>query len=229
MKGDHIMKFKIFVSTLLLVVLSVGAFAVNAQSENPVPPERQGQDAGAGPRRVTGNIIAILIGVVTDQTGLTTQEIRMQAQEGATLAEIIQSNGGNVDSVVQATMAEVNERVMNAVQDGIITPQQGERILSNVPEVIERVLSSELPTRPGGDQAPFARALVQRVAEATGLEPGQVVEQLNNGASLADVLAANGVDVNAFIDGLIAEQTANLRQRLEEALNHTRDNATAEG
>lgn len=52
------------------------------------------------------------------------------------------------------------------------------------------------------------------ILEATGLTREELREALQNGATLAEILTANGVDVEAFI----TEQLANIEDRLDEAV-----------
>ncbi|HRF96449.1 MAG TPA: hypothetical protein PLZ51_14685, partial [Aggregatilineales bacterium] len=50
--------------------------------------------------------------------------------------------------------------------------------------------------RPNGDGL---RDIVQVVVDATGLDPQDLMQQLRDGATLADIITANGGDVNTVI------------------------------
>jgi hypothetical protein len=49
-------------------------------------------------------------------------------------------------------------------------------------------------------------------AEQTGLSPREIAAQLRSGTTLGELLTANGVDVNAFIDDVVEQADARLDQ-----------------
>jgi uncharacterized protein YidB (DUF937 family) len=150
-----------------------------------------------------------LIQAAADETGLLPREIMQQVRDGATLAEVIAANNGNVDTVVTNAVTEATEQINTAVANGNLSQEQGDELIASLETVFTDAVNGELPGRPV--QRAVARGIVRQVSEATGLEVSDVVDQLQGGASIADILTANGVDVDAFIGDVIA--------RAEERLN----------
>ncbi len=174
-----------------------------------------GDPAGPGPRDPgqRPGLRAVMNAVIAE-TGLTIQEVREQLRDGQTLAAIIEANGGSVQAVIDAAVSAATEQINQAVSEGRITQEQADQLLSQLPDRITRLVNGELPER--GERRPLVRPaeriLVQAVADATGLEPSAVLEQLRDGQTLADVLTANGVDVNTFIDAAVAKVEERLAQ-----------------
>ena len=226
---------KIVVATVLTVTMALGVGIADAQDERPP------QHPGAGAFRA-------LVEIVAEDTGLEPQEIAAQLRSGTSLADIITSNGGDVDEVIDAAVSAATEHINAALADGRISEERAERMLANLEEVVTRAVNGELPGRGGRPiQDMLARGLVRQVAQATELEVSDVVEQLRAGSTIADILTANGVDVEAFTQDVLSraserltqavangritqeeadEMIARLTERLPELLNASR---TAEG
>jgi uncharacterized protein YidB (DUF937 family) len=58
----------------------------------------------------------------------------------------------------------------------------------------------------------ITRGLVRQVAQATGLEEGDVVEQLQARSTIADILTANGVEVDTFTQDVLSRASERLSQ-----------------
>ena len=165
-----------------------------------------------------------LIEIIAEQTGLEPLDILQQARDGATLADIITANGGSVDAIIAAETAQLTERLADAVTTERITQEQMDTRLANATERLTTLLNAEfdgsrLPgdfgegRRPGnngrpGDRFPnieprvgmAIRGVTNAVAEVTGLEPSDIVQQTRDGATLAEIITANGGTVEQVVD-----------------------------
>ena len=201
------MKTKAIIVTVIALVLALLVGAVSAQD---------------GGRRNRGRFDNMheLHDIITEATGLTLQEIRQQVADGATLAEVIEANGGSVDDVVTQVVAAITERVTEGQANGNLTAERATEILENLEQNVRDMLNGEMPFMPQGgrfgdggwmgDRNQQRLRLVNLVAEATGLEREEVVTLVQDGATLAQVLTDNGVDVATFIDEQVAVREANL-------------------
>jgi hypothetical protein len=237
--------------TLLVFVLAVMALFVGAVSaqEAPTTPPGNGDRHGQHQRR--GHE---LITVVAEQTGLTEEDILAQVRDGATLAEIITANGGDVDAVIAAVVEEATTRIATAVTEGRITQERADEMLANLQETVTSAINGELQLGRGGGLGGRGgrdgmRAVLDLVVEQTGLTRAEVLAQVQDGATVAEILTANDVDVAAFIDSAVAqaetkiaeavaagritqeqadERLAQLRERLTDFINNGRPERTAE-
>jgi urease gamma subunit len=206
MKGCTTMKRLPIIITIVLISLMGVGFA---SAQDPAVPADQEQRA---PRfdRPDGT----LVDLVAEATGLERQEIVDQLREGATLAEIITANGGDLEAL-QAAMVEA--LVTNRGLDETAAQER-----------VTQFLNGEL--RPGDGNGngfgPREDSIVATVAEATGLEAREIVEQLREGVTLAEVIEASGADVEAVQAELVnilvtnrALDEAAAQERVNQALN----------
>jgi hypothetical protein len=208
---------KLGVIVVAVALMAIFAAAASAQ-------EAQGEP-GQGRRGRGGDFVQELIGLITEATGLTVEEIRAQVAEGATLAEVIVANGGSVDAVVDQALATASDRLDAAVADGTISEEQAAERLAALEERLTAVLNGEWGDRgrggpEGPGRGPRGRGgergfgLIEAVAEATGLEREAIRESLLAGSTLAGILTENGVDIDTFI----AERLADIEARLDQAV-----------
>lgn len=83
-----------------------------------------------GPGRGAGSDI------ITEQTGLTAEEIREQLQAGSTLAEIIEANGGDIDAVAATMIDAATEHISTAVEEGRMTQEQADERLAELEQKV---------------------------------------------------------------------------------------------
>lgn len=165
---------------------------------------------------------------VSDATGLSNQEIMTQVRGGMTLAEVIEANGGSVDAVVGSAVAAATEAINTMVSEGKLTQEQADETIATLEtaytDAVNGDLAGQRPEngRPGPRPDDAARSprdlaggVVRAAAESAGLDARDLMTQLRDGAILADILSANGVDVQTFIDDQIAKADERLNQAVE--------------
>lgn len=197
---------------LVLAISMLAAVAVSAQDEDA---------PGDGPRDRFRLGDREVIQVIVEQTGLTVEEIFAEVRDGKTLAEVITENGGDVEAIVSAAVETMTEIVNEAVASGVITQERADDILAGLEDRIRAALNGEgrligPPDREDrGDRPHPVRGILAAAAEATGLELDALMAQLREGATLGEILSANGADVEAFIDGLLADAQARFAEAVE--------------
>lgn len=188
---------------ILVMALSMMVFGTGiASAQGP----RDGQNRPNRPG-VPGGIIREMIEAVANETGLPVSDILAQmAPGGATLADVIQANGGSVDNVVNAVVATTTERVNQAIAENKLTQEQGDRILSNLPQLVTDGINGDLPL--SGDRQGIRSirgALVEAMTSATGLDAQMIWQQVRDGSTGAEIIEANG----GSVDAVVADATAN--------------------
>jgi hypothetical protein len=190
---------KTMVVALLIGLLIFSVSAVGAQDTSETQPLQRPD----GPVRA-------LIGIVGEATGLETRAILRQLRDGSTLADIITANEGDVSQVVADTVALLTDNINQGVADGSITQERADNLLANLQDVVTRAINGELfPNRLDQNAVATAarRILIQATADATGLQPQQITRQLRDGSTLAEVITANGADVNTVVNDAVAAAT----------------------
>lgn len=233
---------KIVVAGLIMGTMVVGAGAASAQQPGVDPSQ-------GGPRLRERD--RIVMEIMAAQTGLDVREMIAQLRDGATLSELITANGGDVDAAIAEVVAQVTEQINTAVSESRLTQEQADELIANLEQNITDLVNGALlpeEGRPGGRgehgrgrQGGEERALFGAIAEATGLPQDEVMAQLREGKTIAEILTENGTDVTAFVDQAmveietrlneavaagrlteaeLAERLATMRERLEERLNN---------
>ena len=158
-----------------------------------------------------------IVGMVAQAIGMEPQELVAQLREGQSLAEIIAAQGFTVEEVVRTLSAQIQVKLDEAVAEGKITPEQAEQVLARFQEQARKLIEGTGTPRPHpapGHPRISPQQIVGGVAQAIGMEPQELVAQLREGQSLAEIIVAQGFTVEEVIGTLSAQ----LQVRLDAAV-----------
>lgn len=131
---------------LIVLVLAVAVGVASAQQgPGPHGPGRGGSGSANGIRLQYHSSV---LEVIAQETGLTRLQILAEVQGGATLAEIIEANGGSVQVVIDAAVTAVTERVNAAVESGRLTQEQADLLLADLESRIMDMLNGDFTCSP---------------------------------------------------------------------------------
>lgn len=215
---------RLLTSLMIAAVLVVGAGAAFAQDITPDQPGiglhddfggrggRGGFGGHGGRDGGRGGVIREALTSAAGETGLTEAEILTELQDGATLNDIVTTNGGDPQVVIDAAVAAATERINTAVADGRITQERADAKLATlVADVTSAMNGTLMPGRFGGRLGDHVRhGVIGLVAEQTGLSRVEIRAALQDGQTLAEVLAANGADMDAFVAEAVERTEARL-------------------
>lgn len=126
--------------------------------------------------------------IIASAIGLEGQELREALRDGATPAELIAANGGDVEAVSAEIAAA-------------ITAEHPELDAAEVAERTENILNGVRGERDGN--------LSEVIESATGLNFRELRQSAReNNQTLAEAISANGGDVDAVVTALTAEITS---------------------
>lgn len=207
----------LLIGSLVVAMLALFTGAVSAQDDGGVDPNVPAQNGPHNRPGVRDNIARGVIAEVIDQLGLTQEDVIAQLQDGVTLAEIIEANGGSVDDIVAAVMADITERVN----------ENADERLAQLEEHLTAILNGETPfPRPDRPVRPnigaAGRQLIDIISTETGLEAQDIISQVRDGATLAEVIEANG----GSVDHVTQTALTNISEHLAEQV--TAGNLTQE-
>lgn len=161
-----------------------------------------GEDAGGRQLGGPGARLSTAAGAL----GITEDELRTALEAGQSIAQVAEAEGIDVQTVIDALVAEATARLAEAE--------------ASLPERMTDLVNREgLPEHhgPGGPGGP-GRHLVgeglDAAAEAIGITDDELRTALRSGSSIAEVAAANDVEVQSMIDALVAAAT----ERIDEAV-----------
>lgn len=203
---------KLAVAAALLLGAGVGAVAgglvggpgISGAAESPAAAVDVGGPFGHGRPGLEAAAEAI---------GITVDELRTELQGGQTIAEVAAGNGVDVQTVIDAVVADAHARIDERLATGEITEEEADELRARASEIATDLVNGELPFNgaglPGGPGRGGHRHFpgLATAAEAIGVEPAELVEAVRGGQTVAEVAEANGVDPQAVIDALVAEAT----------------------
>ena len=101
-----------------------------------------------------------IVGLIAEELGLTVQELFAELQDGKTLGELASEKGLDVEAITAKHLAQVEENLNQAVEDGKITQNQADWMLQQaeerVPDMLDQTWEGRFPgghpggRRPGG-------------------------------------------------------------------------------
>lgn len=94
--------------------------------------------------RVERGLFGYLMQQISDATSLSREEIAEQVAAGSTLSEVITANGGDVEAISSAVLAEVTERLNARVESGDISQADADTLLVQAEEELAAWLNGEL-------------------------------------------------------------------------------------
>ena len=127
--------------------------------------------------------------------GITAEELKTQLEAGQTIAEVAAAEGVDVDAVIDAMVADATD---------------------DLRERITAVVNGEAPL--GGHRHRGFGAKLETLTTVLGVTAEELHEALEGGQSIADVAAAEGVDVQTVIDALVEAGVPS--DRAEEIVHH---------
>lgn len=221
----HLSRKQSLVASLGLAgMLALGAAgAVMAQSPTPVtdpPGSTIPADAHPGGGRFMGGPKGGL-GAIIHASGLAPSVFIEGGQAGKTVATILEENGLVPSDVVATALANLKEKLATAVANGRIIQAQADAWLAEAETKLNETLTTvpELRGPRFGPAVQGMKGLVETAAEALGITPAELVQQLRDGdTTIAEIANAKGVNPQSIIDAAVAEANA----RIDEAVANGR-------
>jgi polyhydroxyalkanoate synthesis regulator phasin len=146
-------------------------------------------------------------------------------QAGSFLNDLAARLGISVDRLREAIIAAAKDAVQRRVAEGKLTPEQAGRLIERIEQhgvaLLPRLLAPQRHERHDARAEVKGLALsqvVRVVADATGLTPRQVLDELRAGKTLAQIGQEHGKSQADLKAALLAA----LKQRLDEAVSRGR-------
>ncbi len=162
------------------------------------------QAAEGGPGRHGGR--GFDLDAATTVLGITEDELRAALAEGKSLADIAAEEGVERQALIDALVAAGEERLDEA--------------RAALPERVAELVDGTLPLDGHGRGGGFGRghgrgADLETLTEVLGLSEEELRTALQDGQSLADIAAAEGVDEQEVVDALAAAAEERLAEAVE--------------
>ena len=148
-----------------------------------------------------------LTSVIEEQTGLSKEELRSRLAGGESLADVIEAEGGDVEAVVAAALAGLDEKIESLVANGRLQSDQVDDYKAAAEQRVRDWLAGSYEGKRGksrGRHGGNAGGLIAIVSEQTGVSVEDIRVRLAEGESLADVIESADGDLAAVTDVAMA-------------------------
>jgi transposase-like protein len=164
------------------------------------------------------------VGAAAEAIGIEPSALLAAIRGGHTVAEVAQAHGVDPEAVVAEIVADANERLDQAVADGMLTQEQADERKTEIEQHATDFVNGDLsmPFHPGPPLVGnpglwgFADGPLAAAADAIGIEPSELFRELRTGATIADVANDHGVEVSTVVDAVVAA----LQERLDSAVEN---------
>lgn len=167
-----------------------------------------GKHGGRGGHGWGGNIDAI-----AETLGLTADELKAEIEEGKTIAAIATEKGVAVQTVIDAQVSEIKQKLNEQLTAGEITQEQLDTRLAEAVDRVTKQVNGELPVRGEGGGKGWG-GNIDAIAEALGLTADELKAEIEEGKTIAAIATEKGVNVQTVIDAWVSESKEKLNEQL---------------
>jgi ribosomal protein S20 len=148
---------------------------------------------------------------------LSEDELKAKLEDGTTtIAAVAAAQGVDVQTVIDAIVADATTHIDQKVADGDITEARATEIKANLTERITKMVNEGRPAG-GPEGRGHGRPSLEAAAKALNLSEDELKTKLmDGGQTIAQVAKAQDVDVQKVIDAMVAEATANIDQKVKD-------------
>jgi len=205
---------KVAVTSAVLIALIALVGATVAFAQVPLVPEGtvSVQADGDHHRRRDGLIDREKIeAAVAEALGISVEELQAARSEGKTLSDLAEEQGVDLEVVRAAMQAALEEAVQQAVEDGLVTQEQAEKILSHEGHWRPHGRRSDNPHHERGIHGGHSA-----IAEKLGITVEELQSALSEGKTLADLSEELGIDIEEVRADMQDARAEALQQAVEE-------------
>jgi ribosomal protein S20 len=186
-------------------VLGVTAVA-GAQTGGDRPPAEADRPAGGhGPG----------LDAAAKALNLSVDDVRSKLEGDKTIAQVAQEQGVDVQTVIDAMVADTTAHTDQAVQDGKLTADQANERKANLQERISKLVNEGKP-KGGGPRGHGPK--LDAAAKALGVSTDDLRGQLRDGKTIAQVADDRNIDKQKVIDAMVADATEHIDQAVKDGM-----------
>jgi len=205
---------------VLVALVAVFSFSSVTMAQGPGYGGSDGSPRDGSPR---GGPADSPVSILAEELDMTPAEILSELREGKSIAQLAEENGVDVDTIIDRVVETHTEWLQTLVDNGRITQEQAdsrlETVRERVTEQVNGVWTEDMPPRPrhprGSDGSPRdgsprggpADSPVSILAEELDMTPAEILSELREGKSIAQLAEENGVDVDTIIDRVVETHT----------------------
>jgi uncharacterized protein YidB (DUF937 family) len=146
--------------------------------------------------------------------GISADELRDSLQDDKTIADVAEERGVELQTVIDAMVADATERIDQRVADGDLDADRAASLKEDLPDRITDVVNGEGGF---GHRGGFPFAGTSAAAEALGMTAADLRAELRDVKTIAQVAEERGVELQAVVDAMVADATERIDERAADA------------
>ena len=213
----RIMKIASIALVVVVAATALNGTVAHAQAATPAP-----TPAAAGNRgQIIKALATVLINTAATETKLTVADITTALDTGKTLAEVIQANGADVATVEAAAKVTALADLKQAVTDGKVTQDQADKLTLALDKALDKLVNYPFPK--GAIQgnrvtklltAAGTGLLVKATADAAKISQRDLLQELRDGKTLAQIATEHNADVNQIVSSTVTDATDRINKQV---------------
>ncbi|MGB0389559.1 MAG: hypothetical protein ACPGWR_32465, partial [Ardenticatenaceae bacterium] len=194
--------------------------AVGFASFDGKAPSFLGENGGRGSRGGAFGGKGGIMTVVTEQLGMSREELRAELEADNSIADVAAAQGVALESIEDAIISQMSEKLAEKVANGDLTQEEADERLAQARERVNERLTQPFDGegfggRPGrhGKRGHF-RGMIETVTQQLGMSGEELRAELEAGNSIADVAAAQGVALESIEDAILSQMSEKLAEKV---------------
>ncbi len=152
-----------------------------------------------------------LVDAAAEVMGLSRWGVMAELQAGTTLRELAEAQRVDPEEIIAFFLAQAQEHLDHLVAQGWVTPEEAEVILEELEEHARWFLDNSVMMGFGWGYG----ALLGVAADVLGITVDELVEELGQGKTLAEIATGRGVGPQAIVDAFAARVQEALARAVE--------------
>lgn len=149
-------------------------------------------------------ILKNLMADVVKESGLSKDVFRAGFKDGKSINEILTANSKGPTAVKTAVLTDVDARIQEALTGGKINDEQAAKLTEKAPAALDKLFAATPRAHHPKIEA-IGKAAIRTSAETIGIAPKELVKDLRDGQTVAEVA---GDKTQAVVDALTAQGNA---------------------
>ena len=152
--------------------------------------------------------------------GMSVDDLMAELKDGKSLADVAAAKGISQEKLTADLLAQVKTQLDGLVSDGKLTQEQADNIYTQTESNIDQIVSGQsgfnFGPRFGGPMQPGGVRVMDAAATVLGMSVDDLMTELKDGKSLADVAEAKGISVEKLTADLLGQVKVQLDGRVSD-------------
>jgi hypothetical protein len=194
-------------SLTIATILAVGVLGAS-------PANAQGNQVAQNATQIIRALAADLLDHTSKTLNIDSKDILKDLAGGITLADYVKAHSTDpnaLETIEDAVKADATDKITQAVKDGKIKQEQADKLTKRLPTAINRIATTKWPIKQNARQRTLTslglRLLLQETAKESNVQQRDLLQDLRNGQTLAQIATAHQADPAKIVSTVVTNAT----------------------